>query len=735
MGVDLDGGESLRAIAHIDESGRRHLLSEHLQKCAVKAKTLADAFGAGEWAYQAALWHDLGKYSRAFQEKLLHDPEKRVDHSTAGAQYVVDSLSKGEGLILAWLIAGHHTGLTDWSSADAGQASLEARLKKTIEPWREYAESDILTPEIKLQPPSRRPVDHALWIRMLFSSLVDADFLDTEAFFDHSRADLRGEYPEIPKLLELFEKYMKALQEKVPDTSLNRLRKEILDRCIEKAEEPGGIYTLTVPTGGGKTLSSMAYALHHTAQHNKRRIIYVIPYTSIIEQNADVYRKIFGDAVIEHHSQFALDDEERPELARAKLAAENWDAPIIVTTSVQFFESLFAAKPSRCRKLHNIADSVVIIDEVQTLPIPYLQAIVDKINALQKDYDTTFLLCSATQPAFESFHLPESAFYGIESAKEIVPDPEALARKLRRTEITWDLEAPKSYEMLAQEVMEKKQSALIVVNTRDRARKLFETLQDLRAPCLHLSANMCGVHRSKVIEQIRQKLRPNEPLIVVSTNLIEAGVDLDFPLLWREIAGLDSIAQAAGRCNREGRLPRLGTVTVFTFLDEPHPRYLRNAIDVLIEIFPEIQDDPLSPEAFKRYFSALFKKAGDRLDQKEVAAYEINYPGRWRFATVAERFRMIDDGYSQSVIVPYDTKAEELIAKLDIDNISRSVLRKLQRYSINLPKKIVQRLLESREIQEKLPGVLVLGNENLYTESIGFDESRIGVFDAQELIC
>ncbi len=724
----------MKAIAHIDETGRTHLLHAHLHKSAQKAKVFANIFGAGEWAYQAGQWHDLGKYSQAFQEKLLQNPEKRVDHSTAGAQYAIDSLSKSAGLILAWLIAGHHAGLADWSSADAGQASLEARLKKTIEPWKEYADEEILNPDIQLYPPAKKPTDHSLWVRMLFSSLVDADFLDTEAFFDRSRADLRGAYPTIPSLLEQFGKYMKALQEKPLQTPLNRLRKEILDRCIKAAKDPGGIYTLTVPTGGGKTLSSMAYALHHAMHHNKRRIIYVIPYTSIIEQNADVYRQIFGDAVIEHHSQFALDDEERPELARAKLAAENWDAPIIVTTTVQFFESLFAAKPSRCRKLHNIADSVVIIDEVQTLPIPYLQAIMDKINALRNDYDTTFLLCSATQPAFESFHLPESSFHGIETAKEIIQSPEELAIKLRRTQIVWEHENPKSYETLAQEVIQTGQSALIVVNTRDRARKLFETLQALEAPCLHLSANMCGEHRSKAIEQIRQKLQTNEPVVVVSTNLIEAGVDLDFPLLWREIAGLDSIAQAAGRCNREGRLPHLGTVTVFTFLDESHPRYLRNAIDVLIEIFPEIQADPLSPEAFKRYFSALFKKTGNRLDQKGIAAYEIDYQGRWRFATVAERFRMIDDGYSQSVIVPYDAKAEELIAKLDIENISRSVLRKLQRYSINLPKPTVEKLLTSQEIIEKLPGVFVLRNENLYTESIGFDESKLGVLDVPDLV-
>ncbi len=724
----------MRPIAHIGENDHVHLLDQHLRESAKKALEFADAFGFGEWAYLAALWHDLGKYSQAFQTKLLRDPEKRVDHSTAGAQYAARTLPEFEGRVLAYLIAGHHAGLADWSSADGGKAALKERLKKTVEAWKDNVDSPLLASRSPL-PPAASITDASLWVRMIFSALVDADFLDTEAFFDSDRSMARGNYPSIPDLLDHFDRYMQKLQHQASDTSINRLRQEILSRCIETAKDPGGIYTLTVPTGGGKTLSSMAYALYHAMQHHKRRIIYVIPYTSIIEQNAGVYRQIFNDAVIEHHSQFTMDDEERPELTRAKLAAENWDAPIIVTTTVQFFESLFAAKPSRCRKLHNIAKSVVIIDEVQTLPIPYLQAIVDKINALQKDYDTTFLLCSATQPAFESFRLFEgTSFYGIESAKEIVPEPEKLAQKLRRTRIVWEHEEPKSYETLAQEVIQTDRSALIVVNTRHRAQKLYEILQEIEVDALHLSANMCGQHRSRVIGRIRERLQSGKPFIVVSTNLIEAGVDLDFPLAWRELAGLDSIAQTAGRCNREGKLPEPGIVTVFSLSEESKPLYLRPAIDTLIEIFPDIQADPLSPSAFHRYFDALFKRAGECLDQKEVAVWEKRYIGEWRFATVAERFSMIEDGYTQSVIVPYDEKAKDYIAKLKIESINRGVLRKLQRYSINLSKMIVDKLLDSREIEERFPGALVLSNENLYTETIGFDESKIGIYDVENLV-
>ena len=606
------------------------------------------------------------------------------------------------------------------------------RLQKTIERWEDNAPEAILRPQA-LQPP-RTITDPALWIRMLFSSLVDADFLDTEAFFDTTQSQMRGNYPGIQTLLDTFNHYMRSLEKNASDTHVNRLRKNVLQQSIAFASRESGIYTLTVPTGGGKTLSSMAYALHHARAHGKRRIIYVIPYTSIIEQNAQVYRNIFGDAVIEHHSQFALDDES-PEMARTKLASENWDAPIIVTTTVQFFESLFANKPSRCRKLHNIAESVVIIDEVQTLPIPYLQAITDKINALNKDYATTFLLCSATLPSFESFALPESTFYGLNIKDEIVVDPEILSKSLRRTHIEWEHTTPKSYDKLAEEIIDGNLSALAVVNTRDRARKLYDALLAYDLPLFHLSANMCGEHRSRIIKEIRIHLQQKEHIIVVSTNLIEAGVDLDFPLLWRELAGLDNIAQAAGRCNREGKLPKPGTVTIFTLAEGSTPRYLQPAINALNDIYPDL-DDPLSPEAFHRYFATLYKQAGSNLDQKGIAKREIDDSRqfKWRFATTATDFQMIEDGYTQSVLIPYDEKARQWIDNLGIETITRQLLRKLQRYSINLPNPVVERLLREREIIEVLSGIFILQNTHLYTESTGFDESKIGIMDADSII-
>ena len=718
-----------KPIAHIDDSGSTHDLEGHLLETASLAERFAAIFGAGEWAKVAGKWHDLGKYSKKFQKKLTKDPLIRVDHSTAGAQYAVKHLPKPQGYLIAWLIAGHHTGLPDWSSADGGRSALQERLDKQIEPFEEIMSENIIDKEVELRTPKIN--DPALWVRMLFSALVDADFLDTEAFFDQERSSIRGSYPTIESLQKMFETYITELQAKSAQTPLNRLRSEILEICIKEGQRLGnGIYTLTVPTGGGKTLSSMAFALNHALNQNKKRIIYVIPYTSIIEQNANVYREIFEDAVVEHHSQFAPDEDENSGYLRAKLAAENWDAPIIVTTTVQFFESLFAAKPSRCRKLHNIADSVVIVDEVQTLPSSMLQPIADKINELNKNFGVTFLLCSATQPAFESFELPEIEFRGIRIEKELMPDPEALSHSLHRTSILWEDKTPKSYEEVADEVLRKSKSALIVLNTRKRAKQLYDVFLEKGATVMHLSANMCGEHRSRWIERIKKKLSDGERFVVVSTNLVEAGVDLDFPLLWREYAGLESIAQAAGRCNREGLMDR-GEVRVFRLADEPIPRYLNRAVNALREIQPDLKD-PLSPEAFQRYFSTFYRMAGERLDEKGIVEEELKI-GRWPFRKIAERFRMIEDGYNQSVLIPYDEKASSLLSLLDEETIPRTVLRKLQRYSVNLTVKTVERLERSGEIIQKVHGIFILENTNLYDSECGFDEKRAGVWNADTL--
>jgi CRISPR-associated endonuclease/helicase Cas3 len=718
-------------IAHIDESGRTHSLLQHLFDTSKLARTFADSFKSGDWAYLAALWHDLGKYSQKFQEKLTVDPSIRVIHSTAGAKYALKHFPAPDprGTILAYLIAGHHAGLADFYHSDHPNASLLRRLEEQIEPYEANAPQKILETQVPLDPPQVK--DSALWMRMLFSSLVDADFLNTEAFFDRKKSSKRGQYRNLQELKVLFDSFMKELQEKNPQTPLNKIRNEIYQQSLDAAQYPPGIYTMTVPTGGGKTLSSMAFALNHALKYYKERIIYVIPYTSIIEQNADVYRQIFGEDVLEHHSQFAPDDKENS-YDRAKLAAENWDVPIVVTTTVQFFESLFAAKPSRTRKLHNIANSVVIIDEVQTLPPEYLESIYGKINALVSDYGVSFLLCSATMPYFASFETIEKRFQGLDNVQEIIEDPEALNQKLRRTELIWEQDEAKSYSQLAEEIIESNSSALVVVNTRDRARKLFETLKAMGEAPLHLSANMCGEHRSKTIRQIRKKLQEGERCIVVSTNLIEAGVDLDFPLLWREFAGLDSIAQAAGRCNREGKLPNKGLVRIFNLAEEKRPRYLEKPIAALQSILPQLSD-PLSPRASQHYFAIYYKSFGEGLDQKKILPDEQNAL-KWPFRSVAEKFHLIEDGYTQSLLIPYDEQARTLLESLRQGReLSRGLVRKLQRYSINLPKAIIEKLKGSGEISEPVPGMLILENERLYREDLGFDERMQGIMDVESL--
>ena len=719
--------------AHLDEN-RIHTLHDHLFQTAKMAKNFAQPFRLDEWAYLAALWHDLGKYSEKFQKKIYEDPTIQVDHSTAGAQYAFHYFEKREspfiGLVLAWLIAGHHAGLADYSRAESGRSSLQERLKKRVESYDKAPKKILEFPSDLPQVPIS---DGPLWLRMLFSALVDADFLDTERFFDERRTKLRSGYPDIETLLERFSTHMQKLLAEAPDTPVNRERRKIYETCVAKADAKPGIYTLCVPTGGGKTLSSMAFALHHAKIHGKQRIIYVIPYTSIIEQNAAVYKKIFGDAVIEHHSQFDTDDTDE-RYSRSKLAAENWDAPIIVTTTVQFFESLFANRPSRCRKLHNIVQSVVVIDEVQTLPPHLLDPILRKIETLEKEYGVTFVLSTATQPDFHGFDLPEFSLKGLPIDGEIVDDPVALARRFRRTEIKWHHETPISIGTLAQELASQPESLLCVVNTRDRARDLYEAMENdgENAKLHHLSANMCGKHRFGVIEKIKKELAEGERVKVVSTNLIEAGVDLDFPRLYRELAGLESIAQAAGRCNREGRLPRPGLASVFT-LDLPTPRYLSAPINALHAILPDL-DDPLTPEAFRRYFAALYREYGERLDGKKIVELESRTM-KWPFAKIAERFRMIEDGYTQSVVIPLDETAEKAIALLQLpDAPYRRALRRLQRYSVNLPKTTVVKLLESEDLKEIVEGVIVLENMTLYRKDIGFDERRAGMLDAESAI-
>jgi len=514
-------------IAHVAEDGRTHALIDHLKEVGRLAGQFASVFGSSSWAEVAGLWHDLGKYSKAFQDMIrsasgldahIETAPGRVDHSTAGAIHAVEQFGP-YGNILAYLIAGHHAGLPDWNSEEEGRSSLYQRLQK-----RELLDLVLnrAPPEELLQqhkPKSKPPGgDPALWIRMLFSCLTDADFLDTEAFMDPGKAKERSSYRTLAEFVKPFESFMKQLVETANATPVNRVRGDILRQCQEKAHTSPGIFSLTVPTGGGKTLSSFAFALRHAIKHDKRRIIYVIPYTSIIEQTADIFRKIFGEAVVEHHSN--LDSEQ--ETPQSRLACENWDAPLVVTTSVQFFESLFASRTSRARRLHSIVNSVVVLDEAQLLPPEFLKPILSVMEDLHGFYDVSFILSTATQPALKErkgfdFHFP-----GLREVVEIIDDPVKLHDDLKRVEIVIpdDLNNPRPWEEIAAE-LGSYPSVLCIVNRRDDCRELFRLMPP---GTIHLSALMCGEHRVVVIANIRERLKNREPLRVVSTQLVEAGV-------------------------------------------------------------------------------------------------------------------------------------------------------------------------------------------------------------------
>ncbi|MBF0558709.1 MAG: CRISPR-associated helicase Cas3' [Nitrospirae bacterium] len=725
-------------IAHMTEDGREHGLYEHLFSTAKRAAEFAAEFWCGEWGYLAGLWHDLGKYSQAFQRKIhaaavygveAHiEAKARVDHSTAGALYSIERFDR-PGRILAYLLAGHHAGLTDWHAEHAGLKALSQRLLNAS--LLGDARQGKIPDEILNYPmPSQKPKsgsDPAFWMRMLFSCLVDADFLDTESFFEPDKSELRGKYPTVVELLRLFTDYMHKKSKDAKDTPVNRVRSKVLERCIVMAANPSGIFTLTVPTGGGKTLSSMSFALNHAVTNNKNRIIYVIPYTSIIEQSADQFRQILGNAIIEHHSNLDVEDESL-ETAKSRLACENWDAPIIVTTSVQFFESLFASRTSRCRKLHNIVNSVVILDEAQLLPPDFLRPSLHALKELVKFYGITLLLCTATQPALGK---RDGFNEGLENLTEIIDDPMALHDSLKRVNIHMpeNLNEPCTWEALAQELIGHK-SILCIVNRRDDARLLWTQMPE---GTVHLSALMCGAHRSKVVREIKERLAENVPMRVISTQLVEAGVDIDFPVVYRALAGLDSIAQAAGRCNREGLQGR-GNVHVFVPPKQSPPGILRQTADIGRRLLMSKDGDPIAPARFEEFFRELYWLRGDQLDSKGILRDLASDPElRFSFRTAAQKFRLIDETIQESVVVRYD-EGEKYVDMLERIGPERWLMRKLQRYVINLPRYLHMRLLASGAIQQCYPGIFIQNHPSLYDESLGFCPDRSIIYEPDDLI-
>ncbi len=651
----------------------------------------------------------------------------KIDHSSAGALYAHQQQTQ-IGKILAYLIAGHHAGLPDWEheagigGALSGRLSSDENLYKAL---KGNPPQNILEVSLPTSKPLFTSIDAVhVWVRMLYSCLVDADYLDTESFMDPPKSDLRGNTYTLQGLKVSFDSFMDDKQKEAQSTPVNHARKIILEDCINQAELTPGIFSLTVPTGGGKTLASMAFALNHAIKHGKKRIIVAIPYTSIIEQTADVYRQVFGnDAVLEHHSNF---DSEK-ENSKANLAIDNWDAPIIVTTNVQLFESLFAARSSACRKLHNIVNSVIVLDEAQMLPPEYLQPIVSVLKVLTEYFKTSVVLCTATQPVLSGrIGSGQNILKGFNdgSVRELMSDTDKLFQVFQRVtlQLFGDLHERQKWSDVAERLCDYGQ-ALCIVNTRNDCRELHALMPE---GTVHLSALMCPEHRGAVITSIKSKLKENIPVHVISTQLLEAGVDIDFPVVFRAFTGLDSIAQAAGRCNREGKLKK-GQVFVFNPPKPPPAGILLKAEQAgheMFRFFPE-NATSLMPDAFKLYFHLYFNRLND-FDKKhimELLAGPDVQNFNIQFRTAASRFKLIDDARQHGLIVRYSSGTIDnntLINQLRFAGPSRKLMRKLQRFSVNVYDRDLQEMRNNGMIEE-VSGIWVQTSENLYDSKFGLN--------------
>jgi CRISPR-associated endonuclease/helicase Cas3 len=742
-------------IAHVRELdaggwAEPQLLETHLRETAELAAGFAADFDSAEWAYAIGMAHDCGKGTSEWQDyirdKSGYDEEAssettvgKVEHSGPGAKLVEEVFGKGVGRFLSYGIAGHHAGLPDGIGT---KAALEFRLQQ--------ASTSGIAGEFKAALSGVRPktppwkfdaegLDVSLWIRMLFSCLIDADRLNTEQYMDPEKYKMRGGYRSIAELHTQFNSYMNEKTKKKPeagDSVVYHARQQVLEDCRAAAEITPGFFSLTVPTGGGKTLSSMAFALHHAERYGKKRIIYVIPYTSIIEQNANVFREIFGaDEIVEHHANLDEDDS----TVRSRLATENWDAPVIVTTNVQFFESFFAAKTNRCRKLHNIANSIVILDEAQLVPVEFLEPILETLRLLVEHYRVSFVICTATQPVFEKQKdfprfpgLPEG------SIREIVKDVSGLYKSLERVNVAKEIVTLAEWKDLADQLSGYDQ-ALCIVSDRKSCRELHA---EMPKGTYHLSALMCAQHRSDVIAEIKDKLKKGETVRVVSTQLVEAGVDIDFPVVYRSMAGLDSIAQAAGRCNREGKLNaegKLGKVIIFNGLRDAPAGMLRKASGTARRMLGQGLDNPIDRAVFPEYFSEIYWKAneldaGCSMKLLKVDPFRLGI----QFRIAADKFKIIDDKNQRTIMVPYGDGKDliELLKKATKSNkgFEIKLLRKLQRYTINIYNNQFFVLLNRGSLEEIIPGVFVLNNTVEYDKHVGLLVDEMPN-DPQDYIC
>lgn len=733
-------------------------LRDHLVNVSEGAGEFASSFGYESWGRALGLLHDAGKISDAFQARL-HGASVSVDHSTLGAQvasdaYAKDTLGGATGRLMAFDIVGHHGGIPNGivggektplrdrlakEDPEDNRAAFEAFLERENLDLPSIGDLEKLPLECMIERTDVRnnevDIERGMFStsfmdRMLFSCLVDADYLDTEAFVapDAARARARRSGLSIAELASRLDAYMDDLGGSATASPVNDIRARVLGECRAEARGAPGIYSLTVPTGGGKTLSSLSFALHHAVEHDMRRVIYAIPFTSIVEQTASVFRKALhsDDSILEHHSNYdfdAVEDDERR--VSERLAVQNWDAPLVVTTNVQLLESLFSNKPSKCRKLHNIASSVIVLDEAQTLPDELMTVTLAMLEELVADFNVSVVLCTATQPALESlwpFH---------SQVCEIVSHQDELTRALgQRTR--FEVDGPLEEDQLVCRLSECEQ-VLCIVGTKRKARTVYQDvlaacraggLDASRAPSevgvFHLSASMIPEHRSRVLSEIRRRLAEEESCVVVSTQLVEAGVDVDFPVVYREMAGIDSLVQAAGRCNREGNRAE-GIVHVFEIADEVdlelasrmhRPSWLGQMKELARGIVKR-HHDTLDATMVGEFFEDRHALAGKRgLDPnnlyKQMCSTDLVVSGcpfaSLDFESWAKTYKIIEDD-SVSVFVPWHDRGQSLMSELH-KACSRGVppaafASKLQSFSVGVPRWRFDKLKSDGAVDDK----------------------------------
>lgn len=684
-------------------------LADHLNAVGELASRYASAFGGQPLAKAAGMLHDLGKYTGEFQRRL--EGGAKVDHATWGAR-IAKELYPRAWPLLAYGIAGHHAGLANGKNGKNRRSldeRLESDLPELLPQWRQELvlpdQAEMALPDKFTLRKERLFFQQTVLARMVFSCLVDADFIDTDEFYrsKEGRPSRQRKLP--PTLIKLRERLDAYLSNFRADSEVNRLRADILTNVRRSSSLEPGLFSLTVPTGGGKTLASLAFALDHAIAQKMNRVIYVIPFTSIVEQNAQVFRDAFGelgeDAVLEHHSAFIEDPKTAWESKdKRRIAMENWDAPVIVTTAVQFFESLFADRPSGCRKLHHIANSVVIMDEAQTMPLKLLRPSVAMLDELALNYRSSVVMCTATQPAL----LAEDGFReGLKNVRELAPEPPKLYEKLRRVHVRHV--GVLSDAELSEEICQREQ-VLCIVNNRRHARALYESIRE-QPGALHLTTLMYAKHRHQVLAEVRERLKRGRPVRLVSTSLIEAGVDVDFQCVFRSEAGLDSIAQAAGRCNREGKRAFENSETlVFATENEDWapPPELKQYAQVFRSVLRNHQGDLLAPEAVRAYFQELYWQQGnDALDAHDLLGLlKQSSPDSLPFETLAEKYRMIESVMCP-IIVPFDPMTGERIKVVDEAlrdlEYAAGAARMLQPYLVQAPRQAYQALQKVGAIQ------------------------------------